>query len=356
MVSISLGTVAELETCNVCGEEFSDKMNSADSVCVSGDMVIGKPSSLSMERVGSCDHCSGSGIWMKSAPKPKEQLPKAPNPLSVCGELKNQHAALIQIVAGAYSPAVGEYVLWRGMMTLFQCQLRMLSSDLGVDNICEEDRDDASTVAQQRQALTASQQYNEEMLGKLRSQCIKDGHSLHQIDQILVLSTRKNQSGTSQEHQGMLALREKTLDSNLLHAWTSTRERINSWLLHSLRSDDKLAQVHRSMMADQILTDKEWARLTVKYWTLDEAATGIPWAPSQSVAATDSRHSPSAESLDFWTCDESMDTQDGLVINMKLTAVKEELQRLKTQHRKKLYHSNASSSHDAVAESLMISA
>ncbi|MCJ1251955.1 hypothetical protein MMC30_009193 [Trapelia coarctata] len=344
-VSMSLDPVAELETCDICGEEFSDEMNSLDVVSVAEDMAMGNSSSLSLQQLG-CNHSSDGDIWMNPGPMPKEQLPQAPSHSVLRDDLGNQYAALLKMIEGTYPSAVGEYVLWRGMMTLFQCQLRILSSNLSVDGICEQSRDadstKSSTVLQHRQALEASQRYNEKILGNLRSKCIKDGHSLYEIDQNLSLSTGKNSLDALREHRDMLAIRKKTLDSNLLQAWTSTRDRINSWLLHSLRSDDKLAQVHRSMLADQVLTEKEWARLTLKYWTLDEAATGVPWTPSQSVAATDSRHSPSAESLDFWTCDESIDSRDGQMMNEKLAVVKDELQMLKRQHQRKLYRGIAS--------------
>lgn len=341
MVSISLDPVAELETCDVCGEEFSDKTTSAEAVCLSQDLMIGNHSSVLMQKLG-CDHSSDSDMWMKSAQKPKDQMPKPRSPSIVSDNLDNQYAALLKAIEGAYPRAVGEYVLWRGMATLFQCQLRILSKDLGVNNKCEQSKDAASakssTAQLQRQALEAGQRYNEMMLGKLRSQCIKNGHSLYEIDQTMTLSTSQSGLDASREHLDMLAIRKRSLDSYLLQAWTSTRDRINSWLLHSLRSDDELAKFHRSMLADPLLTEKEWARLTLKYWTLDEAATGIPWTPSQSAAATDSRHSPSTESLDFWTCEESIDSQDGLVMNEKLAAVKDELQMLKRQHQKKTYH------------------
>lgn len=346
---MSLDPVAELGTCDVCGEEFSDEVNLVEFSCPSRNIVMGKPTSISAQDPV-CSHSSGSDIWMKAAQKPKEKLPQVPGPPTSNANVQSQYAALFKVVEGTHPSAVGEYILWRGMMTLFQSQLSILSSNVARDDLWEQSRDNASakrpTAVQQRQTLEASQRHNEKLLEKLRSQCIKDGHSLYEIDRILCLPASKNGAEASREHEDMLEIRKETLNSNFLHTWTNTRDRINSWLLHSLRSDDKLAQVHRSMLADQVLSKKDWARLTLKHWTLDEAATGILWTPSQSVAATDSKNdslgteskndSLGIESLDFWTCDESVESQDGAQMNEKLAATKEELQMLKRHHQKRL--------------------
>jgi len=339
---MSLDPVAELDTCDVCGEEFSDEMNLVEISRPSQDVMMGEPASMSIQGPG-CDHSSGSDIWMEAAQKPMEKLPQAPGPSTSNANLENQYAALLKIIEETHPSVVGKYILWRGMMTLFQSQLRILSSNVGRDDIWEQSRDNASakrpTAVQQWQTLEASQRHNEKLLAEFRSQCIKDGHSLYEIDRILCLPTTKNGADASREHEDMLEIRKKTLDSNLLQTWTNTRDRINSWLLHSLRSDDKLAQVHRSMLADRVLSKQDWARLTLKHWTLDEAATGIPWTPSQSVAATDSKNdSLSTESLDFWTCDESVESQGGALTNEKLAAMKEQLQMLKRHHQQRLYH------------------
>lgn len=357
MLSTSLYPVAELDTCDRCGEEFSDEVSCNEGTCLSPHSMMGKLTRGSMEN-HDCDHSSSGAIWMNAGQKPKEEQPKELSHSMSSDELDNQYSVLFKAIEGAYPSAVGQYVLWRGLITLTQCQMRILSPSRGGDLMCEHNVDAAltkkSTEVQQQQALETGQRYNEKMLGKLRSQCIQDGHSLYEIDSVLDLSVSTNSFGGSREHKHMLAIRKKTLDSNLLQAWVSTRDRINSWLLHSLRSDDKLAQVHRSMLADPEINEKEWARLTLKWWTLDEAATGIPWTPSQSVAATASKNSQSTESLDFWTCDESVASEDGPLMNEKLAAVKDELQMLKRQHQKRLYHGISSRAGDTTTPSPLL--
>lgn len=40
-------------------------------------------------------------------------------------------------------------------------------------------------------------------------------------------------------HQDMFEIRKYTQDSRLLDGWSNTRDRINRWLLYSLRSDER---------------------------------------------------------------------------------------------------------------------
>lgn len=110
---------------------------------------------------------------------------------------------------------------------------------------------------------------------------------------------------TGGHHYDMFEIRKQTLDAGLLGNWSSTRDRINCWLLHSLRSDDKLAQLHRSMLTEKSLNEKAWARLLLKYWYIDEAAVGTDLQASLSLGAVNSRDFSSLESADFYTCVES---------------------------------------------------
>ena len=72
-------------------------------------------------------------------------------------------------------------------------------------------------------------------------------------------------------------------NSSLLCEWTSTRDRVNRWLLHSLGTNEDYAASHRQM-CDALfrpwphLRDMRpvpWSRLVLKYWFLDDAATGV---------------------------------------------------------------------------------
>ena len=47
------------------------------------------------------------------------------------------------------------------------------------------------------------------------------------------------------------------------------------WLLKNLEASNKEKKLHRSFLPqDVIWDDEQWGRLVLKYWLLDEAATG----------------------------------------------------------------------------------
>ena len=105
-------------------------------------------------------------------------------------------------------------------------------------------------------------------------------------------------------HPSIFEVRKNTIDANLLGDWSGKRDRINRWLLHSLRWDDSLAHLHRSMLVDRNIDEASWARMVLQYWFLDEAATGLELPTSLSVEAIDGRTGFSLESFGFRTCPE----------------------------------------------------
>jgi hypothetical protein len=69
-------------------------------------------------------------------------------------------------------------------------------------------------------------------------------------------------------------------DSNLFGQWDSGRDRINRWMLHMLGAEAQHTDVHRSIYQEKYkgaldIPSKMWSRLVLKYWFIDEAATGF---------------------------------------------------------------------------------
>ena len=69
-------------------------------------------------------------------------------------------------------------------------------------------------------------------------------------------------------------------DSNLLGQWSTGRDRINRWMLHMLGAEAKNADVLRTVYQENHkgipdVPAKSWSRLVLKYWFIDEAATGV---------------------------------------------------------------------------------
>lgn len=69
-------------------------------------------------------------------------------------------------------------------------------------------------------------------------------------------------------------------DSNLLGEWNSGRDRINRWMLHMLGPDPKKADIHHALYQARYkepigIPRTMWSRLVLKYWFIDEVATGV---------------------------------------------------------------------------------
>ena len=81
---------------------------------------------------------------------------------------------------------------------------------------------------------------------------------------------------------------EREVKCEVLDEWSTNRDRINRWLLHCLQSDEEQAQLHKSMLAEPLLKDEDWARQVLRHWYIDEAALGHEVKTSLSIGAVDS--------------------------------------------------------------------
>ncbi|MCJ1377883.1 hypothetical protein MMC17_000979 [Xylographa soralifera] len=278
-----------------------------------------------------------SGIWISDSFNARKNAHETIAHLSKPHHFEDEHIALHNVTAQTFPECVTRYISQRRMVILLVDQIRLLPVGLSLDT----QPGSSKLVAGLLQSLKKSLAVLTDEMQILRNTCLQARYSLYEIDQILVVAQEEDmvlsKPHQRHAHQDMLELRKSTLESHLLQSWTNSRDRINNWLLHSLRADDKLAQLHRSVLGEQSLSEKAWARLVLKHWTLDEAATGSPLSRAQSAAATNSVHSASTQSLDFWTCNESIGSEDELLTRVRLGHVKTELEALKRQHHRRLY-------------------
>ncbi|MCJ1393723.1 hypothetical protein MMC18_006599 [Xylographa bjoerkii] len=276
-----------------------------------------------------------SGIWISDLHNTRQNAHESVAHSKLHHE--DEYKSLQNVTTQVFPECVARYISHRRLVVLLVNQVRLLpvSSDLKAQHISSE------LVAEFLRTLKARVTVLTDEMKVLRNSCLQASYSLYEIDQVLVIAQEEDigvsKSYQTGAHQDMLEIRRSTLESSLLQTWTSTRDRINGWLLHSLRADDKLAQLHRSILGEQNLGEKAWARLVLKYWTLDEAATGNALSRAQSAAATNSVHSASTQSVDFWTCNESMGYKDELLTCERMGKVKVELEALQRQHHRRLY-------------------
>jgi hypothetical protein len=82
-------------------------------------------------------------------------------------------------------------------------------------------------------------------------------------------------------------------------AWAAKLDRINSWIFQTLRSSEREAQFHKSMLRTSLeekgihhhymlYDDKEWSRKVLKHWLLDSAALVLQGSVLSTIGAVDS--------------------------------------------------------------------
>ena len=133
-----------------------------------------------------------------------------------------------------------------------------------------------------------------------REKCILAGHSLHEIDSRF--RTRSNSSYLAQHSADQFydsALNSvstcdvpclaESVGASVYGEWSSSRDRINRWMLHCLQSDRAQGQLHRSMLADPLGDEQDWASQLILHWYSDEAATGDESYATPSNGTVDGR-------------------------------------------------------------------
>ncbi len=263
-------------------------------------------------------HAGTSGTWLDllKLTCQKDEVPLMPSS-EIMGkvgfsidEIPNAEyqITLQRLTKSLYPAAIVDYISLSRLINLYEGQLALLKAQQEKGHPYQQVYDSQSVssyILLQQRGLNRHLLHLKEKLSGSRTRCVIAGHSLFEVDQALQQNHPDRHVSALPphvNHNDMLEVRRRTLNMALLGSWSTTRDRINGWLLHSLRADDSLARLHRSMLADSDLDEKDWARLVVKYWTLDEAATGFELTASASVGAIHSHEASSLELDDFQTC------------------------------------------------------
>jgi hypothetical protein len=186
-------------------------------------------------------------------------------------------AALLEASVPLYPASVASYISKSRLLQTIEQQMSLLSLQAAHNPEIQQHLDN---FTKQLEAI-------KRCLSRLRAQCLKEGHSLHLVDEILTsckihdpaTGLRLPTPSTAVRHGDLFALRKRTLKHGVPCAEPSDAKRdwINRWLFQNLQNSPENAALHRSMMAGGTaaeLDDKSWARTVVKYWCVDEAATG----------------------------------------------------------------------------------
>ena len=228
------------------------------------------------------------------------------------------HNILQRSMAEMYPPPVVEYIALQQHVILYENYIKLHSERPSIKSrVGAKGKSPMYNTSTSPQPATLLQHG----LTKLRlavmasrKQCFQEGYLLSDIDDILFLPVKRDDCAPVTEGppptpkaedinpQEGLPLRQDMHDVNVAEDLSSARVRINSWLLQSLQSDDSQAKLRKSILAEQNLTEEPSSSQVIKYWSVDEAATGVEIQHSLSAGAAGSHEGSSLESGDFYSC------------------------------------------------------
>jgi hypothetical protein len=157
------------------------------------------------------------------------------------------------------------------------------------------------TISSEAKALQISswrKGFNTHDLDSYISRCRQSGSDLGPMSYAIPPKERiQSQGGTNAAvpEKGKLRLNSSTTNA-------TQNDRINMWLLNNLEASSKEKKLHRSFLPKATALDEEqWARMVLKYWLLDEAATNPEVQRSSSNGAVDSDGRCHSERVQFET-------------------------------------------------------
>jgi hypothetical protein len=201
-----------------------------------------------------------------------------------------------------YPPSMGDYITHVYLSHFITQHLRFIEQALGEGSNLQlleggkpSQVDSPLPFGRDRPSLAlAAEHLKEDLISihehmrELKQMCVSDGFRVYEIEQLFnVDETKKfiSRRGQIQPTANLdqnpndtlysfatRGLRPVAMDTSSLRNWNSSHDRINGWLLHILQASKEAASLHRSFLPDPSIDDDNWARLVLKYWSLDGAA------------------------------------------------------------------------------------
>jgi hypothetical protein len=137
-------------------------------------------------------------------------------------------------------------------------------------------------------------------LEQARKACWAQGFDLDTIDELMGScgpfgDSKKNILKSKEDNEKCENLTEiwnEILGEKGARVWSTKKDRINAWLLQNMAASPQESKHHRTYLKHgEALDEKQWARLVLKFWLIDEAAVPVEtvstW-PNSTNGAVDS--------------------------------------------------------------------
>jgi hypothetical protein len=218
------------------------------------------------------------------------------------GALDFLHAfeGLNAYAGGLASESLLRYVRYHQIAETTLADIRMLSA-LGTHCRASESSTMTSKLQEAQERTRHHLKRVEFKRDTYREVCWREGYDVDEIYRALKTPTaqeaipdiepsdRRQEPTPEQQHMGWW---------DVLHhvrpqSWLTKKDRINSWLLQNLAAQPDEALRHRKHLQDlgvnEQLSEEEWARLVLKFWTLDGAAQPLEYSETSTNGAVNSK-------------------------------------------------------------------
>lgn len=209
-------------------------------------------------------------------------------PLDVVDTLLNQYSILLQGTTAHLSTDVKKYIELTLLVELASLKVNVLKKTPWIMSDVPR-----VLVKHEIQQLDAKLQDLKSSAALLRSKSWNVGFNMQDLDDYISIAKQPEAQHQPPEDDtdtgidvGMPTFFQPTTPANTKHTSLSLQpqtldpnssDRINLWLLHNLSTSPEQQQLHRSFLPTspaKHLTEEQWARQVLKYWLLDDAATG----------------------------------------------------------------------------------
>jgi hypothetical protein len=178
------------------------------------------------------------------------------------------------IPGGAYPASIGRHINLFHHFRVLNLHSKLLPAIYG---IFPEDSDVNLNRNKEQQQLLWQLETLKQELREASEKCWLEGYGLEEIHEIIFSDCVHGIVSKPNQNSNLAALRTRLLQlKERQAAWLNKQNQINAWLLQKLAASDEDVVLHRSFLPiSEELDEKQWARLVLKFWPLDEAAAEV---------------------------------------------------------------------------------
>ena len=210
---------------------------------------------------------------------------------------------LLSVLYEQLPDTVAEYVSLIRRARVLQNKLDTIHLIHHSSRMCSSSQPGIDTQSKEQTRMQHDLSNVRTLIHATRTRCVLEGHSLFDIDQQLRPPMDNSSHDNFWDRYNVPEINHAKnyylvgmckSNSSVYGQWVDRGSRINYWMLHCLCSDDTLAHIHQSILAQPPKNDQVWAHELLSHWFSDGAAVDPPQDDVHSAGAVDSREASQA--------------------------------------------------------------